>query len=138
MKSARALAIGAMALLTSTAAAAPPSMDVTPNQINFGNQRFGTFTKQSFAVTNKSDATVIISIESIIMGDDFSPGQVESTCPLTEGSPLAPGQNCTQVIGFQPSQFFAGHEAALMRVIARDLSGKTLDTRDVRLTGRGY
>ena len=138
MKSAFSLTLCLAALLATAAVAAPPSVDVTPTHVHFGNQHFGTFTKQSFTVTNKSDATVMISIESIVMGDDFSPGQVESTCPLTDSSPLAPGQSCTQVVGFQPSEFFAGREAALMRVIVRDVSGNLLETRDVKLSGRAY
>jgi hypothetical protein len=140
MQRARALAmaLATTALVVSPAVAAPPAATVWPTHINFGNQPFESNTKQSFTVTNRSDQTILVSIEQVQVGDDFSPGQVESTCPLTDSSPLEPGQSCTHVVGFRPSRFFAGHEVALMRVIIRDTAGNLLDTRDVTLTGRGH
>src|SRR5262245_33467634 len=107
-------------LLTSSAGAAPPPVDVQPTHVQFGSQPYESETKQSFTVTNKSQDDVQISIEQISVGDDFSPGQIESTCPLTEASTLHPGESCTHVVGFRPSRFFGGHETALMRVTVRD------------------
>ena len=125
-------------VLASVAGAAPPPVDVQPTHVQFGNQPYESETKQSFTVTNKSKEAVQISIEQISVGDDFSPGQIESTCPLTEASTLQPGESCTHVIGFRPSRFFGGHETALMRVVVRDLSGNNIDSRDVKLSGRGF
>ena len=138
MKPVLALAACTVVFLASAAVAAPPPVDVRPTQVQFGNQPFETETKQSFTVTNRSNGAVLVSIEQIAVGDDFSPGQIESTCPLTEPSTLQPGASCTHVVGFRPSRFFAGHETALMRVIVRDTAGNMIYTRDVRLSGRGY
>jgi len=125
-------------LLVASAVAAPPVVEVKPTQVQFGNQPYESNTKRSFTITNRSQEAVMVTIEQVSVGDDFSPGQIESTCPLTDASLLEPGQSCTQVVGFRPSPFFGGHEVALMRVVVRDLSGTVVDTRDVRLSGRGY
>src|SRR5262245_30118144 len=133
-----ACARSTVAMLGSTAGAAPPPVDVTPTHVQFGSQPFETQTKKTFTVTNKSSEAVLVSIEQVFVGDDFSPGQIESTCPLTDSSTLQPGETCTHVVGFRPSAFFAGHESALMRVIVRDAAGNTIHTRDVKLSGRGF
>src|SRR5262245_21357255 len=104
-------------LLASAAVATPPPVDVQPTHVQFGHQPFESETKLSFTVTNRGGETVQVSIEQVAVGDDFSPGQIESTCPLTDTSSLPPGASCTHVVGFRPSRFFGGHETALMRVI---------------------
>ena len=138
MKHGLVFAVCAAGLFTSSAGAAPPPVDVQPTHVQFGSQPYESETKQSFTVTNKSNDAVQISIEQISVGDDFSPGQIESTCPLTDPSTLQPGDRCTHVVGFRPSRFFGGHETALMRVIVRDASGNQIYSRDVKLSGRGF
>ena len=133
-----ASSLGTLALLASAAAAAPPPVDVTPTHVQFGSHPYETETKESFTVTNKSSEAVLVSIEQIMVGDDFSPGQIESTCPLTDSTTLLPGATCTHVVGFRPSAFFGGHESALMRVVVRNNAGNTIFTRDVKLSGRGF
>ncbi len=70
------------------------------------------------------------------MGDDFSPGQIESTCTLGD-TLLPPGESCQHVVGFRPSSFFAGRETALLLVAASDESGTVLFERSVTLTATG-
>jgi hypothetical protein len=126
--------VGALAL---PAVAAPPVVTVVPTNVRFGRQPLETETKTSFTITNQSDQTLLVTIEQVEVWDDFSPGQVESTCPLGE-SFLPAGQSCYHVIGFRPSLFFLGRETSLMRVTAHDESGTTLlFERDVKLTGTG-
>jgi hypothetical protein len=120
------------------ALADPPVLDIDPNQVKFGKQPFETFTKKSFTITNTSSQTLLVSIEPVRAPDDFSPGQIESTCPLSfTETVLDPGETCTHVIGFRPTPFFAGREVAILRVTARDEAGTILYTRDVKITGQG-
>jgi hypothetical protein len=68
--------------------------------------------------------------------DDFSPGQPDSTCFLSfTVNVLGPGDRCTMIIGFEPSEPFAGRERADITVTAADSAGKILRTRHVRITG---
>jgi hypothetical protein len=123
------------ALAALPAVAEPPVASVVPTNVRFGRQLLETETKASFTITNRSDQAVLVTIDQVEVWDDFSPGQVESTCPLGE-SLLAAGQSCNHVIGFRPSLFFLGRETSLMRVTAHDESGTTLlFQRDVKLTG---
>ncbi|HZO12987.1 MAG TPA: hypothetical protein VFB62_07005 [Polyangiaceae bacterium] len=138
MKSALSLAACSALLLVSAAVAGPPPVDVNPPHVNFGSNPYESNTKRSFTVTNRGSESVMVSIEQVSVGDDFSPGQIESTCPLTDSSMLEPGQSCTHVVGFRPSPFFGGHESALMRVVVRDMASNVIYTRDIKLTGRGY
>jgi hypothetical protein len=136
----RALLLMALAAVVAAPAAlaAPAPVKIAPTQVKFGKQPFESFTKKSFSVTNKSSENVVVTIEPVRVPDDFSPGQIESTCPLafTE-TVLAPGETCTHVIGFRPTEFFAGPELAILRVVVRDEAGNVLYTRDVEITGRG-
>src|SRR5262245_3795906 len=126
-----------VAALALPALAAPPVVSVVPTNVRFGKQPLETETKASFTITNQSDQTVLVTIEQVEVWDDFSPGQVESTCPLGE-SYLPARQSCNHVIGFRPSLFFLGRETSLMRVTAHDESGTVLlFDRDVKLTGTG-
>ena len=115
----------------------PPALDVHPNHVRFGRQPFESNTLRKFEVRNRSDETLLVTIEQVIVGDDFSPGQIESTCPLGD-SLLDPGQTCEQVVGFRPSEFFAGRETAIMRVVAHDEQGNVRHDELVKLTGTGY
>jgi hypothetical protein len=138
MKRAVLLVVVAAAVVAPVASAARAPVDIDPTQVNFGKQPFESFTKKSFSVTNRSSETVVVTIEQVRVPDDFSPGQIESTCTLAfTDTVLDPGETCTHVIGFRPTPFFAGRELAILRVIVRDEAGNVLYTRDVRITGRG-
>jgi len=126
-----------VAALARPAVSAPQVVAVVPTHVRFGRQPLETETKASFTITNQSDQTVLVTIEQVEVWDDFSPGQVESTCRLGENL-LPAGQSCSHVIGFRPSLFFLGRETSLMRVTAHDESGTTLlFDRNVKLSGTG-
>jgi hypothetical protein len=139
MKRAVLLAVVAAGMAAPAAWADRPPVDIDPNQVKFGKQQFESFTKKSFSITNQSSETVVVTIEQVRVPDDFSPGQIESTCTLEfTDTVLEPGETCTHVIGFRPTPFFAGRELAILRVIVRDEAGNVLYTREVRITGRGF
>jgi hypothetical protein len=61
--------------------------------------------------------------------DDISPGQPESTCPLSHTlNVLAPGQSCTHVVGFQPSEFFRDEQTAQLNIRVFGESGEVVET----------
>ena len=86
-------------------------------------------------IANRSSPTLVVTIADQ-SPDDFSPGQPESTCFLSYTvNVLEPGDRCTMIIGFEPSEPFAGRERADMTVTAATTGGKILRTRHVRITG---
>lgn len=114
-----------------------PALVVHPRHVRFGRQPFESNTLRSFEIRNTSSEELLVTIEQVRVGDDFSPGQVDSTCALGD-SLLPPGQTCTQVVGFRPTEFFGGFETAVMRVIAHDADGQVVYDRLVRLSGTGF
>ena len=131
--------IGSASMPAAPAVPAPrrPALVVHPLHVRFGRQPYESNTLRSFDVVNTSNETLLVTIEQVRVGDDFSPGQISSTCALGD-TLLPPGQTCTQVVGFRPSEFFGGHETAVMRVIARDDGGQVRYDRLVRLSGTGF
>ena len=86
-------------------------------------------------IRNRSSRTLYVTITDQ-SPDDFSPGQPDSTCFLSfTVNVLGPGDRCTMIIGFEPSEPFAGRERADMTVTAANSAGKILRTRHVRITG---
>jgi hypothetical protein len=136
MKRALALILAAGAALARTASAHAAALAVVPTHVRFGEQPLESNTLGSFTITNQSSRALLVSIDQVEVGDDFSPGQTASTCALGE-TLLPAGQSCTHVVGFRPSLFFAGHETALLRVTARDEGGRLRFERDVKLSGTG-
>ena len=140
MRSALSLLVVLSAAVSLAPAAPPPAgppIRVQPTHVRFGRHPFESNTLRSFHIENRSSEALLITIEQVRVGDDFSPGQTSSTCPLGE-SLLPAGEVCEQVIGFRPSEFFGGHETAEMRVIARDLQGTEVASQRVRLSGTGF
>ena len=141
MKQGLLSSIAVFALLAvPTAPATPvarPSLRVHPLHVRFGRQPFESETKRSFTITNSSDETLLVTVEQVQVGDDFSPGQIESTCALGD-TLLRPEQSCTHVVGFRPSEFFCCHETAIMRVVARDDEGDVVYDKPVKLSGSGF
>jgi hypothetical protein len=135
MKCRLVLIVAAAAALAQSASAGP-ALSVVPTHVRFGEQPLESNTLGSFTITNQGSRALVVTIDQVEVGDDFSPGQTESTCAL--GETLLPvGQSCTHVVGFRPSLFFAGHETALLRVTARDEAGRLRFERDVKLSGTG-
>jgi hypothetical protein len=119
-------------------AAASRTLDVDPQHVKFGKQPFHNFTTHSFTVTNVSKRTINVSIVPGFVPDDFSPGQPDSTCPLTSDTTLAPGASCTHVVGYypDPAEPFLGPRKIKLHVIARSLAGTKLQSREVKVTGQ--
>lgn len=125
--------------LMTTASAQDVPIDIRPELVRYGWQPFGSFTKRRFTITNQGLEPLSISIGSGRVGDDFSPGQIESTCPMTGPTLLMPGESCFHAVGFMPSEFFGGHEVAALRVVARDPDDHDpVFAEVVRLVGVGY
>jgi hypothetical protein len=131
-------AIGA--LVAPTALAAPRLLQVSPKRVNFGTQPVGSLTFQGVTVTNTSSESLMVLVDAVELPDDFNFGNIGgSTCIALEGQVLAPGESCVAVVGFQPSEFFAGRwQTATLLVTARDLvSNALLQSMTVRVRGRG-
>jgi hypothetical protein len=131
-------AIGA--LVAPSALAAPRLLQVSPKQVNFGIQPVGSLTFQGVTVTNTSSSSLLVLVDAVVLPDDFNFGNIGgSTCIALEGQVLAPGESCVAVVGFQPSDFFAGRwQTATLQVTARDpVSGALLQSVTVRVRGRG-
>jgi hypothetical protein len=136
MKRALALILAAGAALAQTASAHAAALAVVPTHVRFGEQPLESNTPGSFTITNQSSRALLVSIDQVEVGDDFSPGQTASTCALGE-TLLPAGQSCTHVVGFRPSLFFAGCETAWLRVTVRDEWERVLFERLVKLSGTG-
>jgi hypothetical protein len=131
-------AIGA--LVAPTALAAPRLLQVSPKQVSFGTQPVGSLTFAGVTVTNTSSVSLLVLVDAVELPDDFNFGNIGgSTCIALEGQVLAPGESCVAVVGFQPSEFFAGHwQTATLLVTARDpVSNALLQSVTVRVRGRG-
>ncbi len=129
------LAALAVLAVPSAAQAGDSILTVTPHHLKFGRQPFGSFTTRTVHIANRSSRTLVVTIADQ-SPDDFSPGQPESTCRLSYTvNVLEPGDRCTMIIGFEPSEPFAGRERADMTVTAATTGGKILRTLHVRITG---
>jgi hypothetical protein len=127
----------ALALGVPAASAGAAVLKVDPHHLDFGKQAFDTFTLKTITITNVSSTPVLVGFEELQVPDDFSPGQTESTCPIPDQTLVGGGDSCTQVVGYSPISFFAGHESATIRVTARDpASGELLDSLLVMSTGK--
>ena len=132
-----AAGLAALAVLAvpSAAQAGGAILTVSPHHLKFGRQPFGSFTNRTVTIRNRSSHTLYVTITDQ-SPDDFSPGQPDSTCFLSfTVNVLGPGDRCTMIIGFEPSEPFAGRERADMTVTAANSAGKILRTRHVRITG---
>jgi hypothetical protein len=128
------------ALVAPTALAAPRLLQVSPKQLNFGTQPVGSMTFQGVTVTNTSSVSLLVLVDAVVLPDDFNFGNIGgSTCIALEGQVLGPGESCVAVVGFQPSEFFAGRwQRATLLVTARDpVSGALQQSMTVRVRGRG-
>ena len=94
----------------------------------------------SASVPSDAPASPDSASDAVQLPDDFNFGNLAgSTCIALEGQVLAPGESCVAVVGFQPSEFFAGHkQTATLLVTARDpASGALLESVAVRVRGKG-
>ena len=113
--------IAAIAALVAPSAAMARTLDVAPQNVKFGEQPWNSFTKRTVRIENVSSKSVAVSVEPGFVPDDFSPGQPESTCPLTSPTTLAPGESCIHVIGYyaDPATRSSGRRQIELQVVAR-------------------
>jgi hypothetical protein len=132
-------AFAAIAALVTPSAASARTLDVDPHRVEFGKQPWNSFTKRTFRIKNVSKQPVTVAVEPGFVPDDFSPGQPESTCPLTSPTVLAPKQSCIHVVGYyaDPAEPFRGHRQIDLQVVARNDRGKKLERHTVKVTARG-
>jgi parallel beta-helix repeat protein len=114
------------------------AIDVAPSHVDFGVRLHHSFTKKSFTVTNRSQESLTVTIDSTFVPDDFSPGHPESTCPWGTPTTLAPRESCTHVIGYyaDPAEPFRGPREIELQVVARDQYGTVAATRTVKVTAQ--
>jgi len=120
-----------------TATPVPPAdvLGVDPSSVSFGDRPFNTFETRSFTVTNVWSHTIQLTSDPGLP-DDFS-HLIDSTCGIGDRT-LAAGESCTHVVGFRPTEYFAGLETANVWLTARDqATGTLLMTRTVEITGTG-
>ena len=129
------LVLVAAALGMPSSAAAARTIDVSPQELQFGEQTFHTFTKRSFTVTNVGKKPIAVSVETGFVPDDFSPGQPESTCTPFGDTTLAARQSCTYVVGYyaDPAAPFLGNRRIDLTVVAR-VKRRVADTKTVVVT----
>ena len=127
------------ALAMPSTAMAGRTLDVDPHRVKFGKQPWNSFTKRTFKIKNVSNKPVSVAVEPGFVPDDFSPGQPESTCPLTSSTTLAPRQSCIHVVGYyaDPTEPFRGHRQIALQIVARNDKGKKLERHTVKVTARG-
>jgi len=125
--------------LAPAAPATKPALDITPHQLKFGAQPFGSTTRLSLTITNTSSQPLFVSVEEISVPDSFSPGQEGSTCVLFAATPLEPGETCSHIVAFfaDPSPTFAGRQTGALGVSARDGQGVLIDSQIVKMSGTG-
>lgn len=110
---------------------------VDPQRLNFGKQAFETRVERTVTMTNPSQRSLYVTIDAFVP-DTFSPGQPESTCPLSfVTNILGPGQSCTHVVAFDPSSAFLGRQTGELRIRASDGFGNQLPDVRVTMTGTG-
>jgi len=123
--------------LPSSSTAATQTLKVTPRTVQFEMRAVGTFTLKGATVTNTSAETIDLLVTVEREWDDFSFGLLPgSTCPVFEPEPLAP-ESCDVVVGFRPSDFFAGtrQDQVLLAAATDPTTGETLDSVRIAFVG---
>jgi hypothetical protein len=123
--------------LASPALAAKPALDLTPHQLKFGAQPFGSTTTLTLTITNTSSEPLFVSVGGTAVPDTFSPGKTGSTC-VFEPTRVEPGEGCTEIVDFfaDPSPTFAGWQTGALEVSARNADGVLVYSRTVKMSGR--
>jgi hypothetical protein len=114
------------------------ALGVSPHDLKFGKQPFGSTTRMSVTIANTSSQPVSVSVDAAVP-DTFSPGQPDSTCPLPEATLLEPGESCTHVVDFfsDPAPAFAGRQSGTLTITGRGEAGVVVYSGRVKLSGRG-
>jgi hypothetical protein len=135
-----AVVVAAIVVLPASAPAATKVLRATPAKVSFGTKPVGSFTLKGVTITNASSEVISLLVSSTRAPDDFSFGLLPgSTCPVLEPEALAPGDSCVAVVGFRPSEFFAGEKqfATLLATATDPSTGAVLDSVLINFVGRG-
>ena len=125
---------------TTSALAARNVLTITPGTVNFGAKPIESVTFKSTTITNTSDDTILLTLGLVRSWDDFSGGWITSTCSSPDGPILlGPGESCTLVEGFSPSDFFVGIKQDQIWVAAATdpETGEVLAKEEIVFFGRG-
>lgn len=124
----------------SSAIAAGNVLTATPGTVNFGAKPLESVTFKTTRITNASDEPILLTLNLVRSWDDFSGGWITSTCSLSLDAPrlLAPGESCTLVEGFSPSETFLGiKQNQIWIATAKDpATGAVLETQEIVFFGR--
>ena len=135
-----AVVVLALALLAAVPAAANAAnvLKVTPGTVNFGSKPVGSSTVKATKITNTSDKAISLSLAFVRSWDDFAGPAVESTCPGFEPALLQPGESCTLVERFFPSETFLGikQDQIWLATAIDPQSGAVLETEEIVFFGR--
>jgi hypothetical protein len=125
--------------IATSATAADNVLTVTPGRVNFGAKPLESFTLKSTTITNTADEPILLTLSLVRSWDDFSGGWISSTCPLFESTLFAPGESCTLVEGFSPSDTFRGlkQDQIWVATAIDPGTGAVLETREIVFLGRG-
>ncbi len=126
------------AAVVPAALAKASALDVSPHDLKFGKQPFGSTTRMTISITNTSSEPLFVLVEGVRVPDSFSPGGTGSTC-VFEATRLEPGQSCTHIVDFfaDPAPAFAGKQTGALGVTGRDEDGAIVYSRIVKMSGTG-
>jgi hypothetical protein len=130
------LVLALLAAVPATATAADV-LKVTPGTVNFGSKPVGSSTVKATTITNTSDEAISLSLALVRSWDDFAGGAVESTCPGFAAL-LQPGESCTLVERFSPSEDFLGikQDQIWLATATDPQTGAVLETEEIVFFGR--
>ena len=119
-----------------TATAAHRVVSVNPGKVNFGAKSLESFSLKSTTIRNTSDEPILLTLTLVRSWDDFSGGWITSTC--FDATPLAPGESCTLVEGFSPSETFLGikQDQVWLATATDPESGAVLTMEEIIFLGR--
>jgi hypothetical protein len=131
------VALASIAVLAASSTAASNVLKVTPGTVNFGTKPVGSSTFKGTTLTNTSDEPIVVTLSLVRSWDDFAGGAVGSTCP-GESFTLAPGESCTLVEAFRPSEGFEGlkQDQIWVATATDPESGAILETDEILFLGR--
>jgi hypothetical protein len=131
------VALASIAVLAASSTAASNVLKVTPGTVNFGTKPVGSSTFKGTTLTNTSDEPIVVTLSLVRSWDDFAGGAVGSTCP-GESFTLAPGESCTLVEAFRPSEGFEGlkQDQIWVATATDPESGAILETEEILFLGR--
>jgi hypothetical protein len=130
--------LASIGVLAASSTAASNVLKVTPGTVNFGTKPFGSSTFKNTTLTNTNDEPIVVTLSLVRSWDDFAGGAVGSTCPSSPFT-LEPGESCTLVEAFIPTELFEGikQDQIWVATATEPESGALLETEEIVFFGRG-